>query len=43
MKWENVAGFDEGRFLIGAREMLDGVQAFWDGLRADRQQLGAAA
>jgi hypothetical protein len=30
-------GFDEDRFLQGAREMLDGVKAFWDGLWADRQ------
>jgi hypothetical protein len=30
-------GFDEERFLQGAREMLDGVKAFWDGLDADRQ------
>jgi hypothetical protein len=29
-------GFDEERFLRGAREMLDGVKAFWDGLDADR-------
>jgi len=29
-------GFDEERFLQGAREMLDGVKAFWDGLEADR-------
>jgi len=29
-------GFDEERFLTGAREMLDGVQAFWDGLERDR-------
>jgi hypothetical protein len=28
--------FDEGRFLAGAAEMLDGVKAFWDGLEADR-------
>jgi hypothetical protein len=28
-------GFDEGKFLAGAAEMLDGVQAFWDGLWAD--------
>jgi hypothetical protein len=27
--------FDEGKFLSGAAEMLDGVQAFWDGLWAD--------
>jgi hypothetical protein len=29
-------GFDEERFLRGAVGMLDGVQAFWDGLEADR-------
>jgi hypothetical protein len=29
-------GFDMGRFLEGAAEMLDGVAAFWDGLEADR-------
>lgn len=29
-------GFDEERFLEGARTMLDGVKAFWDGLEADR-------
>jgi hypothetical protein len=28
-------GFDEGKFLAGAADMLDGVQAFWDGLWAD--------
>ncbi len=28
--------FDEQRFLAGAADMLDGVQAFWDGLEADR-------
>jgi hypothetical protein len=28
-------GFDQGKFLAGATEMLDGVQAFWDGLWAD--------
>jgi len=28
--------FDEERFLGGAARMLDGVQAFWDGLEADR-------
>lgn len=28
--------FDEGRFLAGAAEMLDGVKVFWDGLEADR-------
>jgi hypothetical protein len=29
-------GFDQGRFLAGAGEMLDGVRAFWDGLERDR-------
>jgi predicted lipid-binding transport protein (Tim44 family) len=29
--------FDEEKFLAGAREMLDGVKAFWDGLESDRQ------
>jgi hypothetical protein len=29
--------FDEERFLAGASRMLDGVQAFWDGLWADHQ------
>ena len=29
-------GFDEERFLAGAARMLDGVEAFWDGLEADR-------
>jgi hypothetical protein len=28
--------FDEERFVGGAARMLDGVQAFWDGLEADR-------
>jgi hypothetical protein len=28
-------GFDQGKFLAGAADMLDGVQAFWDGLWAD--------
>ncbi len=36
-------GFDQAKFLQGAQEMLDGVQAFWDGLWADRQQLSRAA
>jgi hypothetical protein len=36
-------GFDEEKFLQGAREMLDGVQAFWDGLWADRGALPRAA
>ena len=34
-------GFDEERFLSGAREMLDGVKAFWDGLESDRRTAGA--
>lgn len=29
--------FDEERFLAGARRMLDGVQAFWEGLWADHR------
>jgi hypothetical protein len=29
--------FDEDRFLAGASRMLDGVQAFWDGLWADHE------
>jgi len=29
--------FDEERFLHGATRMLDGVQAFWDGLWADHE------
>jgi hypothetical protein len=37
------AGFDEEKFLVGAREMLDGVQAFWDGLWADRSAHRQAA
>ncbi len=28
-------GFDAGKFLAGAADMLDGVQLFWDGLWAD--------
>ena len=32
----SMPGFDEGRFVAGAAEMLDGVAAFWDGLEADR-------
>ena len=28
-------GFEEGKFLAGAADMLDGVQAFWDGLWGD--------
>jgi len=30
------AGFDEGKFLKGGREMLDGVEAFWVGLNEQR-------
>jgi hypothetical protein len=30
-------GFDEAKFLEGAREMLDGVKVFWDGLDERRQ------
>jgi hypothetical protein len=30
-------GFDEEKFLEGAREMLDGVKVFWDGLDERRQ------
>ena len=37
------AGFDEGKFLRGAAEMLDGVRAFWDGLEADRLVAGRTA
>lgn len=33
--------FDEERFLSGAREMLDAVQVFWDGLDARRRQTPA--
>jgi len=29
--------FDEGKFLEGAREMLDGVRVFWDGLEERRR------
>jgi len=29
-------GFDEEKFMTGAAEMLNGVQAFWDGIWADR-------
>jgi len=36
-------GFDEAAFLRGAREMLDSVQAFWDGLMANRHALQLAA
>jgi pyrroloquinoline quinone (PQQ) biosynthesis protein C len=31
----SVDGFDQHRFLDGARRMLDGVHAFWSGLYAD--------
>ncbi len=31
----SLPGFDEGKFLAGAAEMLDGVKAFWDGLWHD--------
>ena len=31
------SGFDEDRFLDGAREVLDAVAAFWGGLDADRR------
>jgi hypothetical protein len=30
--------FDEDRFLAAGRDMLDGVQVFWDGLWTDHQQ-----
>jgi pyrroloquinoline quinone (PQQ) biosynthesis protein C len=36
-------GFDEDKFLEGAREMLDGVKAFWDGLWHDYQSGRVAA
>jgi hypothetical protein len=29
-------GFDQERFFRGAREVLDAIAAFWDGLEADR-------
>jgi hypothetical protein len=32
---ERLPGFDEGMFLTGAAQMLDGVKAFWDGLWED--------
>jgi hypothetical protein len=38
-----LAGFDEGKFLAGAGEMLDGVKAFWDGLWDDHVQERTAA
>jgi|SRR5438105_5040813 len=34
--------FDEEKFLHGAREMLDGVKAFWDGLNERRLQTAGA-
>ena len=34
--------FDEEKFLQGAREMLDGVKSFWDGLNARRLQATGA-
>ena len=36
-------GFSERKFLQGAKEMLDGVQAFWDGLWEDRFSVRQAA
>jgi hypothetical protein len=35
-------GFDRDKFLWGAREMLDGVKAFWDGLWRDHVVTRAA-
>jgi pyrroloquinoline quinone (PQQ) biosynthesis protein C len=35
-------GFDAEKFLLGAREMLDGVQAFWAGLEGDRATAAVA-
>jgi hypothetical protein len=32
----SLPGFEAGKFLAGAADMLDGVQAFWDGLWTDR-------
>ena len=32
-------GFDQAKFLAGAREMLDGVKVFWDGLETRRLAL----
>jgi hypothetical protein len=32
-------GFNQAKFLQGAAEMLDGVQAFWDGLEATRNSI----
>jgi hypothetical protein len=37
----SLPGFDEGLFLRGALEMLDGVKAFWDGLWDDHLNSGA--
>ena len=34
-------GFDAGKFLRGASEMLAGVKAFWDGLDDDRRAVAA--
>ena len=34
-------GFDQEKFLDGAREMLDGVKVFWDGLEAQRKEPAA--
>jgi hypothetical protein len=31
-----IPGFDESKFIQGASEMLDGVEAFWEGLWHDR-------
>jgi hypothetical protein len=36
-------GFDEEKFLHGAREMLDGVKVFWDGLDVSRRRLAMDA
>jgi hypothetical protein len=35
-------GFDRDKFLGGAREMLDGVKVFWDGLWSDHVGIRAA-
>ncbi|MCU1452887.1 MAG: uncharacterized protein JWN46_1033 [Acidimicrobiales bacterium] len=34
-------GFDPDRFLLGAAEILGGVEAFWNGLDGDRRRLAA--
>jgi pyrroloquinoline quinone (PQQ) biosynthesis protein C len=34
--------FDEDRFVAAGRDMLDGVQVFWDGLDTDRKMRRAA-